>query len=64
MRMLQTFRAAVLLLRTEDVVDSICLERLILLQHPIGPHTILVGGSGGSVSIAKEYHAGRRKSKP
>ena len=35
-------------------MDSVSLERLILLQHPIGPHTTLVGGSGGSVSIVKE----------
>ena len=56
MRMFQRFRAAVLLLRTEDVMDSVSLERLILLQHLIGPHTILVGGSSGSVSIVKESH--------
>ena len=37
-------------------MDSVSLERLILLQHLIGPHTILVGGSSGSVSIVKESH--------
>ena len=44
-------------------MDSVCLERPILLQHPIGPRTILAGGSGGSVSIFKESRVGRRKSK-
>ena len=43
-------------------MDSVCMERLILLQHPIGPRTVLIGGSGGSVSMFKESHVGRRKS--